>query len=104
MSSSVQGAGSQDGCRSQCTCLACLLLLTDDETLFSCNSVFSGNGNARDAVIHSKEALESVPAVHDPESMELRREHGSWSRWASPTVRPRQQVQSLGPGLKLPIA
>lgn len=37
----------------------------DDETLFSCVSAFSGNGNTRDTTVHSKEALENIPEVHD---------------------------------------
>lgn len=54
----------------------------DDEKLFSCVSAFSGNGNTRDTTVHSKEALENIPEVHDPMSMELCWEQRSWSRWS----------------------
>lgn len=47
------------------------MLLMDDEKLCSSISVFSGNGNASDETVHSKEALESIPEVCDPVSMDL---------------------------------
>lgn len=43
----------------------------DDEKLCSSVSVFSGNGNNRDVTVHSKAALESIPEVRDPVSMDL---------------------------------
>jgi hypothetical protein len=45
--------------------------LMDDEKLCSSVSVLSGNGNASNANVHSKEALESLPEVRDPVSMDL---------------------------------
>lgn len=61
---------SRDVWRSPRTCPDCLLLpMADGKRFFY--FAFSGNGNTRDATVHSREALESIPDIRDPVSMGL---------------------------------